>query len=97
MSVLTMLASTAAACRCGLAGVAQLRRHHSLQGVPHRRGRAHSLINGAGLRRSQLHSDFFKLDSTGSIFCQGNRIKLWPRQGFHEGNLVKSLHGIDVS
>ena len=48
MSVLTMLASTAAACRCGLAGVAQLRRHHSLQGVPHRRGRAHSLINGAG-------------------------------------------------
>ena len=28
---------------------------------------------------------------------QGNRIKLWPRQGFHEGNLVKSLHGIDVS
>ena len=28
---------------------------------------------------------------------QGNRIKLWLRQGFHEGNLVKSLHGIDVS
>lgn len=59
MSVLTMLASTAAACRCGLAGAAQLRRHHSLQGVPHRRGRAHSLINGAGLRRSQPHSAFF--------------------------------------
>ena len=34
---------------------------------------------------------------TGAILIQGNRIKLWPRQGFHEGNLVKSLHGIDVS
>ena len=30
------------------------------------------------------------------LTVQGNRIKLWPRQGFHEGNLVKSLHGIDV-
>lgn len=59
MSVLTMLASTAAACCCGLAGAAQLRRHHSLQGVQHRRGRAPSLINGAGLRRSQPHSAFF--------------------------------------
>ena len=59
VSVLTMLASTMAACRCGMAGAAQLRRHHSLQGVPHRRGRAHSLINGAGLRRSQPHSAFF--------------------------------------
>ena len=59
MSVLTMLASTAEACCRGLAGAAQLRRRHSLQGVPHRRGRAHSLINGAGLRRSQPHSAFF--------------------------------------
>ena len=32
-----------------------------------------------------------------NMIVQGNRIKLWPRQGFHEGNLVKSLHGIDVS
>ena len=34
---------------------------------------------------------------TDTSYRQGNRIKLWPRQGFHEGNLVKSLHGIDVS
>ena len=33
----------------------------------------------------------------GVMKIQGNRIKLWPRQGSHEGNLVKSLHGIDVS
>lgn len=59
MSVLTMLASAAAACCCGLAGAAQLRRHHFLQGVQHRRGRAPSLINGAGLRRRPPHSAFF--------------------------------------
>ena len=39
----------------------------------------------------------FLLSLAAVVLVQGNRIKLWPRQGFHEGNLVKSLHGIDVS
>ena len=41
--------------------------------------------------------DFAARYATPIAYPQGNRIKLWPRQGFHEGNLVKSLHGIDVS
>ena len=48
------------------------------------------------LRTSQRY-DNFAITQTAARFLQGNRIKLWPRQGFHEGNLVKSLHGIDVS
>ena len=45
----------------------------------------------------QSYAFFAKCARHSDQGVQGNRIKLWPRQGFHEGNLVKSLHGIDVS
>ena len=53
------------------------------------------LYYGAGILTDNFCQNCFcGLDA---VIVQGNRIKLWPRQGFHEGNLVKSLHGIDVS
>ena len=48
-------------------------------------------------RRSPIFKPVVKHKTKPQLSQQGNRIKLWPRQGFHEGNLVKSLHGIDVS
>ena len=57
---------------------------------------AHTHVEIQRVAHAHMYKSRYKTVQSDRI-PQGNRIKLWPRQGFHEGNLVKSLHGIDVS